>query len=92
MNDCLSPGPPGIHTGLNIYQGLGAVRPLLPDRRLPEQTRMQQRETGKNYIGLLSEEFEEPRATEVRLAIDRPMKACVLRLMAAMFSRRSEAR
>jgi hypothetical protein len=53
---------------------------------------MQRRETGKNYIGLLSDETEEPRASEVRPATGRRMSAYVLGLMAAMFSRRGEAR
>ena len=52
----------------------------------------QKRETGKNYIGLLSDEIEEPRAAETQSATDRRMKAYVLGLMAAMFGRRSEAR
>jgi hypothetical protein len=49
----------------------------------------QKRETGKNYIGLLSEEIEEPRA-ETGPTTDRRMKAYVLGLMAAMFGRRGE--
>jgi len=52
----------------------------------------QKRETGKNYIGLLSDETEEPRAAEVRPATARHMRAYVLGLMAAVFNRRSEAR
>jgi hypothetical protein len=52
----------------------------------------QKRETGKNYIGLLSDEIEE-RAVEVPSATDRRIKAYFLGLMAAMFDRRSsEAR
>ena len=50
----------------------------------------QKRETGKNYIGLLSDEIDEPRA-EIRPATDRRMKAYVLGLVAAMFGRRGEA-
>ena len=52
----------------------------------------QKRETGKNYIGLLSEEIEEPRAAEAQYAAERRVRAYVLGLMAAMFSRRNEAR
>jgi len=52
----------------------------------------QKRETGKNYIGLLSDEIEEPRAAELAPATDLRMKAYVLGLMAAMFGRRGEAR
>ena len=53
----------------------------------------QKRETGKNYIGLLSDELEEQRAAEVRSGNDRRVTAYVLGLMAAMFnSRRNEAR
>jgi hypothetical protein len=52
----------------------------------------QKRETGKNYIGLLREEVEESRAAEAQYAAERRAKAYVLGLMAAMFSRRNEAR
>jgi hypothetical protein len=52
----------------------------------------QKRETGKNYIGLLSDEAEELRAANVRSAAVDRMKDYVLGLMATMFSRRSEAR
>ena len=52
----------------------------------------QKRETGKNYIGLLREEVEEPRAAEAPYATERRVRAYVLGLMAAMFSRRNEAR
>ncbi|MGH6641473.1 MAG: hypothetical protein ACRED3_02130 [Bradyrhizobium sp.] len=53
----------------------------------------QKRETGKNYIGLLSDEIEEQRAVEVQSATDRRIKAYIVGLMAAMFNRRrSEAR
>jgi hypothetical protein len=52
----------------------------------------QKREMGKNYIGLLREEAEEPRAAEAQYAAERRVKAYVLGLMAAMFSRRNEAR
>jgi hypothetical protein len=52
----------------------------------------QKRETAKNYIGLLREEVEEPRAAETQYATERRVKAYVLGLMAAMFSRRTEAR
>jgi hypothetical protein len=40
----------------------------------------------------LRDEIDEPRAIEAQHPIDRRMKAYVLGLMAAMFSRRSEAR
>ena len=52
----------------------------------------QKRETGKNYIGLMREEVEESRAAEAQYATERRVKAYVLGLMAAMFSRRNEAR
>jgi hypothetical protein len=52
----------------------------------------QKRETVKNYIGLLSDEIEEPRVVELASAPDRRMRAYVLGLMAAMFGRRGEAR
>jgi len=51
----------------------------------------QKREMGKNYIGLLRDQIEEPRAAEVQPAIDRRMGAYLLGLMAAMFNRRGEA-
>jgi hypothetical protein len=58
-----------------------------------ERMSTQKRETGKNYIGLLSDELEEQRAVEVRSATDRRMKEYFVGLMAAMFNRRrSEAR
>jgi hypothetical protein len=53
----------------------------------------QKHETGKNYIGLLSDEVEEQRAVEVQSATDRPIREYFVGLMAAMFNRRrSEAR
>jgi hypothetical protein len=52
----------------------------------------QKRETVKNYIGLLSDEIEDPRGAERSSATDRHMGAYVLGLMAAMFGRRGEAR
>jgi hypothetical protein len=53
----------------------------------------QKRETGKNYIGLLSDEIEKQRAVEVPSAPDRRMEEYFRGLMAAMFNRRrSEAR
>ena len=53
----------------------------------------QKRETGKNYIGLLSEEIDEQCAAEVQSVTDRRMKAYFVGLVAAMFNRRrSEAR
>jgi len=53
----------------------------------------QKRETGKNYIGLLSDELEEQRAVEVQSATDRRMKEYFVGLMAVMFNRRrGEAR
>ena len=52
----------------------------------------QKREMGKNYIGLLREEVEEPRAAETQYATERRVRTYVLGLMAAMFSRRNEAR
>ena len=53
----------------------------------------QKRETGKNYIGLLSDEIEEQRTIEVQSATDRRVKEYFVGLVAAMFNRRrSEAR
>ena len=48
----------------------------------------QKRETGKNYIGILSDEIEEQCAAEVRSASDRRMSTYFAGLMAAMFKRR----
>jgi hypothetical protein len=51
------------------------------------------RETGRNYIGLLHEETEERRIAEISAAAKhRIMMDHIIGLMAAMFSRRSEAR
>jgi hypothetical protein len=47
---------------------------------------MQKRETGKNYIGLLSDEIEAQRAVELQSATDRRMKEYFRGLMAAMFN------
>ncbi len=52
----------------------------------------QKRERAKNYIGLLSEETEEPRAADAPSVTEHSIKAYVLCLMAAMLHRRSEAR
>jgi hypothetical protein len=59
-------------------------------RRLPEQAHMptQKRETGKNYIGLLSDELEGQRAAAAPSATDRRIKEYFLGLMAAMLNRR----
>ena len=54
----------------------------------------QKRETGKNYIGLLSDEIDAAARRRRRPATDRRMKAYVLGLMAAdggRVQRRSEA-
>ena len=48
----------------------------------------QKRETGKNYIGLLSDELEAPYAA----AVDHPIRNYVLGLMANWLNRRREAR
>lgn len=50
----------------------------------------QRRMAGKNYIGLLSDELEEPRAAP-SAAADR-IKDYIRGLMAALFRRRGEAR
>lgn len=52
----------------------------------------QGRETGKNYIGLLSDDAEELRAAEEKAAAARSVRVHILGLMAAVFNRRSEAR
>ena len=51
----------------------------------------QKREPAKNYIGLLSDDFETPRAAALPAA-DRPIRDYVLGLMANFFGRRREAR
>jgi len=61
----------------------------------PEQAHMptQKRDTGKNYIGLLSDEIEEQRTVEAQSASDRRVKEYFRGLMAVMFNRRhGEAR
>jgi hypothetical protein len=50
----------------------------------------QKRETGQNYIGLLRDRIEEPRAAEAQPAIDRRTSSYLRGLMAAMFGRRGE--
>jgi len=53
----------------------------------------QKRETGRNYVGLLHEETEERRIAEISAAAKhRIMMDHIIGLMAAMFSRGSEAR
>jgi hypothetical protein len=52
----------------------------------------QKRETGRNYIGLLHEEAEEQRTAEISAAAKQRIMDRITGLMAAMFSRRSEAR
>jgi len=52
----------------------------------------QKRETGRNYIGLLHEETGEQRIAEISAAAKHRIVDHILGLMAAMFSRRSEAR
>ena len=48
--------------------------------------------SGKNYIGLLSEGLDEQCAAEMQFAADRRMNEYLRDLMAALSSRRSEAR
>ena len=52
----------------------------------------QKRETGRNYIGLLHEEAEEQRIADMSAAAEHRIMNHIFGLMAAMFSRRSEAR
>ena len=52
----------------------------------------QKRETGWNYIGLLHEETGEPRVTDISATAKHRLTDHIGGLMAAMFSRRSEAR
>jgi hypothetical protein len=51
----------------------------------------QKRETGKNYIGLLSDEIDEQRTVKAPSAADRRIKEYFRGLMAAMFNRRRSA-
>jgi hypothetical protein len=51
----------------------------------------QKRETGKNYIGLLSDELEVPNSAALSPA-GRPIRDYVLGLMANWLGRRHEAR
>ena len=50
------------------------------------------RETGRNYIGLLHEETEEQRVTDILAATKHRVRDHMFGLMAAMFSRRGDAR
>ena len=52
----------------------------------------QKRETGRNYIGLLHEEAEEPRVAEISAAAKHRIMDHIFGLMAAVFGRRGEAR
>jgi len=52
----------------------------------------QKRETGRNYIGLLHEEAEEQRIADMSAAAEQRILNHIFGLMAAMFSRRGEAR
>jgi hypothetical protein len=52
----------------------------------------QKREAGRNYIGLLHDETEEQRVADISAAANYPILDQILDLIAAMFSRRSEAR
>ena len=52
----------------------------------------QKREAGKNYIGLLHEETGDRRAADMAAAAKYPILDHILGLVAAMFSRRGEAR
>jgi hypothetical protein len=52
----------------------------------------QKRETGKNYIGLLHEETEEQHLAERSAAAKHRIRDHIFDLMAAMFSRRGQAR
>jgi len=53
----------------------------------------QKRETGKNYIGLLSEEFDAQCAAEAQSAANRRIREYFAGLITAMFNRcRREAR
>jgi len=51
----------------------------------------QKRETGRNYIGLLHEETEEQHIADISAAAKHRIMDHIIGLMAAMFSRRSEA-
>jgi hypothetical protein len=52
----------------------------------------QKRETERNYVGLLREETEEQRIADISAAGKHRIMEHIFGLMAAMFSRRSEAR
>ena len=52
----------------------------------------QKRETGRNYIGLLHEQAEEQRIANMSVAAEQRILNHIFGLMAAMFSRRGEAR
>jgi hypothetical protein len=52
----------------------------------------QKREAGRNYIGLLHEETEEQRFADISAVAKHRIVDHILGLMAAMFSRRGEAR
>ena|SRR5437667_6183098 len=82
-----------IDTVLKIYFRLCAERPWWPHRRPPEVSTMpaQKRELKRNYIGLVSDEDDERRATEMPEA-SRPMKDYLLGLLAAVLELRGQPR
>jgi hypothetical protein len=56
------------------------------------KTPAEQRESRKNLIGILNDKAEEQRAIESLVKSDRHMKDFLLGLMAAVLSRRRDAR
>src|SRR5437868_3514049 len=97
MNDRLrrtKKSAPRNHTVRKIYHRLRAARPSSPRSASCGERHMaaQKRETGTNYIGLLHEETEGQRVADISAAAEHRIMDRILGLVAAMFSRRSEAR
>jgi hypothetical protein len=83
--------------GINGTENLPSIahRPSLVARSASSgvrHTTAQKRETGKNYIGLLHEETVAPCVADISAAAKHPIMDHIVGLMAAVFSRRSEAR
>jgi hypothetical protein len=58
---------------------------------LPAIIQKQRRELRRNYIGVVSNQFDEQCAGELQAKSEHLVKACLLRLMAIMRKRRVDA-
>jgi hypothetical protein len=58
---------------------------------LPATIQKQRRELRRNYIGVVSNKFDEQCAVELQAKSEHPVKGCLLRLMAVIRNRRANA-